>query len=101
MTKDGSHSEYGNVITDTLCLVIDFCFCMFTHVKRLVNSVAHFLVRRAKSSSEFRVWIESILDDITPLVAQEICNFFFLVFPWNKTWPTGLDSQEKKKPIYS
>lgn len=43
LEKDGSHPEYGHVLNNALSIVAKFHFCMFTHVKHLGNSVAHFL----------------------------------------------------------
>ena len=63
------HPEYGHVIQDSLALAAEFRFCKFEHVRRLGNSVVHFLARRSKSSNELQVWIESILDNIAPLVS--------------------------------
>nr|XP_023894446.1 uncharacterized protein LOC112006402 [Quercus suber] len=68
--KDGrtSNSKFGHIIQDSLVLANDLCFCIFSHVKRLGNTVAHYLARKAKSSNELQVWIESIPDDLAPLV---------------------------------
>ena len=68
LIKDGSHPEYGHVLNDAVSLVAEFRFCMFTHVKCLGNSIAHFLASSVKSGNEFQVWIEFIQDDIAPLV---------------------------------
>ena len=65
------HPKYGHVIQDSLVLAADFQFCKFEHVRRIGNSVAHFLARRSKSSNGLRVWIESIPDDLAPLVARD------------------------------
>ena len=68
--KDGgsNHPKFDHVINDSLVLASDFCFCSFSHVKRFGNSVAHFLARKSKFGNELQVWIESILDNIAPLV---------------------------------
>ena len=79
--KDGSTSnlEFGHIIQDPLVLANDLRLCIFSHVKRLGNTVAHYLARKAKSGNELKVWIESIPDDIAPLVCIEtLCSFFFL-----------------------
>ena len=65
------HPEYGHVIQDSLALAAEFRFCKFEHVRRLGNSVVHFLARRSKSSNELQVWIESIPDDLVPLVSRD------------------------------
>ena len=71
--KDGgtNHPEFGHVIQDSLVLASAFRFCNFSHVKRLVNSVAYYLAKKAKSSDELQVWIESIPDDIALLISGD------------------------------
>lgn len=71
LAGDTNHTAYEHVINDAFVLADGFLFCSFSHVKRLCNSVAHFLARRSKFGNEFQVWIESIPDDIAPLVT---CN---------------------------
>ena len=63
-----NHPKFGLIINDSLRLVSGFRFCNFTHVKRLGNSIAHFLARKSISGSELKVWMESIPDDISPFV---------------------------------
>ena len=65
------HPVYGHVITDVLSLATDFQFCSFSFVKRIGNVVAHYLARISKSGNELQVWSNSILEDLTPLVAQD------------------------------
>ncbi|KAK9994655.1 hypothetical protein SO802_024358 [Lithocarpus litseifolius] len=67
-----NHPEFGLVINDSLALASGFRFCNFAHVKRLGNLVAHFLARKAKSGNVLQVWIESIPDDIAPIVSCDI-----------------------------
>ena len=50
--KEVNHLEYGHVIQDSLVLASYFQVCYFSHVKRVSNSVAHFLARRSKSGHE-------------------------------------------------
>ena len=71
--KDGSTSnpEFGHIIQDSLVLANDLRLCIFSHVKRLGNTVAHYLARKARSGNELQVWIESIPDDIAPLVYRD------------------------------
>ena len=59
------------MISDILFVVEDFHFCIFSHVKHIGNIVAHFLAKKAVSSNELQVWIESFLDDIAPLVIRD------------------------------
>lgn len=68
LVKDGNHLEYEHVLDNALSLAAEFHYCMFAHVKRLGNLVAHFMARCAKSGNELQVWIESILNDIALLV---------------------------------
>ena len=58
-------SKYNQV---TLLLFNLSRFCNFTHVKRLGNSVAHFLARKSISGSKLHVWMEFVPDDIAPFV---------------------------------
>lgn len=78
LEKDGSHPEYGRVLNDALPLAAEFRFCMFTHVKRLGNSIAHFLARCAKFGNELQVWIEFIPNNIAPLVTRGWFNFVLI-----------------------
>ena len=47
--KDGATNnlEFSHVIQDSLVLANDFRFCNFSHVRRLGNTVAHYLARKA------------------------------------------------------
>ena len=94
--KDGiiSYPEFGHIIQDSLVLANEFRLCDFSHVRRLGNIVAHYLVRKAKSSNELQVWIESIPDDLAPLCVQKL--FVILIFLFQCSWPLGLDSHPKK-----
>ena len=76
--KDGSTSnlEFGHIIQDSLILANDLRLCIFSHVKRLGNTVAHYLARKAKSGNELQVWIEFIPNDIAPLVHRDSLLFF-------------------------
>ena len=67
-----NHPEFGLIIMDSLVLARGFRSCNFVHVKRLDNLVAHFLTKKSKSSNKLLVWIESIPDDIAPLVSRDI-----------------------------
>ena len=64
--------DYGHVLQDTLVLASDFWVCMFTHVNRVSNFVAHFLARHSKSSDELQVWLGSIPDNLAPLVSRDV-----------------------------
>ena len=69
--KEVNHPEYGHVIQDSLVLASYFQVCYFSHVKRVSNSVAHFLARRSKSGHEVQVWLDSLPDDLAPLVVRD------------------------------
>lgn len=71
LARDVHHSEYGHNIQDSLILAYEFQVCKFTHVKCVGNTVAHFLARWSKLGNKLLVWIESIPDDITPLVTRD------------------------------
>ena len=71
LSREVVYLEYGHVLQETLALAIDFWVCNFVHVKRLGNSVAHFLARHSKLGNKLQVWIESIPDDIAPLVTRD------------------------------
>ena len=66
-----NHPEYGHVIQDSLVLASYFWVCSFSHVKCVSNSVAHFLARQAKSGHELQVWLDSLPDDLAPLVVRD------------------------------
>ena len=66
-----NNPEFGLIINDSLSLASGFRFCNFTHVKRLGNSVAHFLARKSISGSELQVWMKSVPDDIAPFVVHD------------------------------
>ena len=66
-----NHPQFGLVINDSLNLASGFRCCNFTHVKRLGNSVAHFLPRKSIFGSELQVWMESVLDDIAPFFVHD------------------------------
>ena len=70
-SKEVVHPEYGHVLQDTLVLANVLRVCNFVHVKCVGNSVAHFLARRSKSSNELQVWLETIPEDIAPLVMRD------------------------------
>ncbi|XP_075650159.1 uncharacterized protein LOC142620719 [Castanea sativa] len=70
IARDMANPEYGHVISDILLVANDFR-CNFSHVKRIGNSVAHFLAKKSVSSNELQVWIESSPDDIAPLVTRD------------------------------
>ena len=46
--KDTFSFAYGHALDDTLLLASDFHFASFSNVKRLGNSVAHCLAKKAK-----------------------------------------------------
>ena len=71
LAGDSANPEYGHVISDILSLAADFRYCIFSHVKRIGNIVAHFLAKKSVSGNELHVWIESSLDDIAPLVTRD------------------------------
>nr|XP_023885178.1 uncharacterized protein LOC111997334 [Quercus suber] len=52
LSKEVVHPEYGHVLQDSLVLANDFRICNFAYIKRVGNSVAHFLARRAKFDNE-------------------------------------------------
>ena len=47
-----AHPEDGHVLQDSLVLANDFRVCNFVHVKRVGNTVAHFLAKRFKSGNK-------------------------------------------------
>ena len=53
-----SNPEFGHILYDSLVLASDLRVCFFSHVKRIGNFVAHFLVRHTKSSDKLQVWVE-------------------------------------------
>ena len=70
-TREVNHPEYGHVIQDALVLASFFRFCSFSHVRRVSNSVAHFLARFSKSGLESQVWLDSLPDVLAPLVVRD------------------------------
>ncbi|XP_075670205.1 uncharacterized protein LOC142639967 [Castanea sativa] len=67
-----NHPEFGLVINDSLMLASGLRFCNFAHVKQLGNLVAHFLARKSKFGNELQVWMESVPDDIAPIVVRDV-----------------------------
>ena len=43
---------------------------IFSHVKQIGNSVAHYLARSSKIGSVVQVWHDLVPDDIAPLVTR-------------------------------
>ena len=52
LVEDVSHLEFGLMLNDDLVLAVESHFCNFNHIKRLGNSIAHFLARCSKSGNE-------------------------------------------------
>ena len=48
-----------------------FHSCIFSHVKHIDNTVAHFLATKAVSGNELQVWIGSSPADIAPSVTRD------------------------------
>ena len=93
--KDGSTSnpEFGHIIQDSLILANDLRLCIFSHVKRLGNTVAHYLARKAKSGNELQVWIEFIPNDIALLVHRD--SVVFSSFLIKLTFGSGFFKNKK------
>lgn len=70
LAREVHQPEYGHVLQDSLVLASEFWVCMFTYVKCVSNSVAHFLARCSKPGNELQVWLGSIPDDLAPLVKR-------------------------------
>ena len=71
LSKEVVHPKYGHVLQDSLVLANGFRVCNFAHIKRVGNSVAHFLANHSKSGNELQVWRETIPEDIAPLVSRD------------------------------
>ncbi|KAK9994722.1 hypothetical protein SO802_024425 [Lithocarpus litseifolius] len=71
LAGDTANLEYGHVISDILSVAKDFRSCIFSHVNRIGNTVAHCLAKKSVSGNELQVWIESSPDDIAPLVTRD------------------------------
>ena len=69
--KEVNQPEYGHVLQDSLVLASYFLVCSFSHVKRVSNSVAHFLTRRSTSGNKLQVWLDSLPDDLAPLALRD------------------------------
>ena len=78
------------MITNIVFLFIDFQSCNFSHGKRIGNSIAHFLARKANSSNELQFWIDYRPDDIALFVIR-----FVIFLSWNKLDLLGLDTRKK------
>ena len=70
LAKEVHQPEYGHVLQDSLVLASKFRVCIFTHVKRVSNSVAHFLARHSKSGNELQVWLGSFPNNLAPHVTK-------------------------------
>ena len=71
VARDSMNPEHGHVIQDVLMLDASFHSCIFSHVKHIDNTVAHFLATKAVSGNELQVWIGSSPADIAPLVTRD------------------------------
>ncbi|XP_023892636.1 uncharacterized protein LOC112004627 [Quercus suber] len=61
LSMEAVHPEYGHVLQDSLVLANGFKVCKFVHIKRVGNSVAHFLARRSKSGMSYRFGVRPFL----------------------------------------
>ena len=59
------------MINDILQLFVVFSYCNLSHVKRLGNSITHFLTRSSKSGCELQVWQNSAPNGIALLVTRD------------------------------
>lgn len=77
-------------------LVDSFHVCNFSHVKRIGNSVTHFLARRSISDNKLQVWIEFIPNDIALLVTHDSLKLCFSPLI-NLTLESAFSKKKNKK----
>ena len=70
--KDSDFLPFGNIIDDIWLQVSTFQFSDFCHVHRNCNIVADALAKRAKLCEGLQLWLEWLLDDISPLVLFDV-----------------------------
>ena len=83
LAMDTNRPKNGRVLNDAILLADYFHFCIFSHVKHLGNSIAHFLTKTAKSGTKLQVWVKSTPDDISSLVTHDSVQLFS-AFSFNK-----------------
>ena len=60
LSEDISFADHGHLVEEAKLIFALFSFCIFSHVKRQGNSVAHCLARHARHVSSKLVWIEDV-----------------------------------------
>ena len=73
ITQDNSdHLTYGHILVDIRTQVAALSSVEFIFNTRHCNVVADALAKKAKNCRETRVWIDSLPEDIAPLVVFDI-----------------------------
>ena len=62
-------ASYGNIIEDTQVIVSNIESHSFVHIKRQGNAAAHFLARKAKELLIANMSLDSLPQDIIPVLA--------------------------------
>lgn len=69
--KEVDHPIYDHILAESLSLSLNLHSMSFLYVKRLSNSVGHYLAEHAKFSEEVQIRIKSIPLDIAHLVIHD------------------------------
>ena len=69
---DPEFLPFGNVIDDIRLQASAFQFSEFCNFKRNCNIVADALAKKAKCCTGLQVWLEDLLEDISPLVLFDV-----------------------------
>lgn len=69
--KEVDHPIYDHILENSLSLFLNLRSISFLYVKRLSNSVAHYLAEHSKFGEGLQVWIKSIPNDIAHLVIHD------------------------------
>lgn len=77
---EASHALFSHLITNVKFLAEAFNSIIFSHIRRLCNSVAHNLVKDARHVNSLFVWIENVPPHLSFITSTNVTRFFFFFF---------------------